>query len=56
MMLLFACKPFSNREERMKEKKEEKKEVVVIDRGVKPEIIIGPEWICCRGAYIAVRG
>ena len=41
----------------MKEqRKEEKEEVIVMDRGINPEIIIGPEGICCNGPYMPVRG
>jgi len=41
----------------MKEqRKEEKKEIVVIDRGANPDAIIGPTGLCCYGPYMPVRG
>ena len=40
----------------MKEKKEGKKEIVIIDRGSNPDAIIGPTGICCAGPYMPVRG
>ncbi len=38
------------------EKKEEKKEIIVLDKGIKLDDIIGPQWVCCWGAYMPIRG
>jgi hypothetical protein len=37
-------------------KKEEKAEIVVIDRGVDANDPQGPESLCCYSAYIPIRG
>ena len=38
------------------EKKDVKKEIIVLDKGVKLDDIIGPRGVCCTGAYIPIRG
>lgn len=40
----------------MKEEKEERKEIVVLDAGVDAEDTIGPLGFCCGGAVSPFRG
>ncbi|MFC1858359.1 hypothetical protein ACFL9U_10090 [Thermodesulfobacteriota bacterium] len=37
------------------EPKEEKKEIKILDKGIETKAIIGPQWSCCWGQYMAFR-
>ena len=37
------------------EKKEEKKEIIILDPGIDMDGILGPDWICCNGPIMPVR-
>ena len=41
------------KEEKRKETKEHKKEIIVLDAGI---IDDGPQWACCFYAYFPIRG
>lgn len=38
-----------------KEEKKEKKEIKVLDEGIDMNDIMGPDWYCCRGAFMPIR-
>ena len=38
-----------------KEKKENKKEIVVLDEGIDTDALIGPESVCCGSMLIPYR-
>jgi hypothetical protein len=38
------------------QKAEEKKDIVVLDEGISLTVEVGPDFVCCWGAFTPIRG
>jgi hypothetical protein len=39
----------------MKEEKESKKEIVILDEGIEPDALIRPTFVCCGSIFMPIR-